>query len=365
MDKVFFLTGAFPPQTGGEFYNYQLSSYFEGLGIEQEIVSLHQQRHYLRLGKIPLVGNILVSLILAIFLYRCKGILVEDHYFSQYLWITNIIQRFYRKKQIITLVHLFYGYDSTDSNDIRRKLNQIKERLRLRFSSLIVTSSDYSKREIVSLGISSSMIHVLSPGLDREKFKLVSQSPIEKTSKKVLCVGNYIPRKGLIFLVEAFSKIDRKEFTLHFVGNSKKRSTYLNQLVSTVNHLKLGNVIFFHDGSNQNHLKELYASSDVFVLPSLQETFGIVFLEAMHYSLPIITTNVTAMPELVTHDKNGILVPPEDSDALAKALTRLIENSELRAEMGKAGKQQVENGYFWEQTSAKFLSLIQSVSVDD
>jgi glycosyltransferase involved in cell wall biosynthesis len=106
----------------------------------------------------------------------------------------------------------------------------------------------------------------------------------------------------------------------------------------------------------------LYSSSDIFVLPSLKETFGIVFLEAMHYGLPIVTTNVSAMPELITDGENGLLVPPADSQALAKALSKLVENPELREQLGERGRQRIKNAYYWEQTSSKFLSLVQSIS---
>ncbi|MEL6462429.1 MAG: hypothetical protein AAFQ91_30105 [Cyanobacteria bacterium J06621_15] len=95
MDKVFFLTGAIPPQTGGELYNYQLSEYLNRLGWEQEYISLHERKKYLRLGKIPIIGNIIVSVIFAVILLEYKGILVEDHYFSKFLFLTNFIHSFF------------------------------------------------------------------------------------------------------------------------------------------------------------------------------------------------------------------------------------------------------------------------------
>jgi glycosyltransferase involved in cell wall biosynthesis len=362
MDKVFFLSGAFPPQTGGELYNYQLSKYLEEAGFEVEYVDLHQKRKYLRLGLIPVVGDILASLVLAVMLYRCNGILIEDHYFSRYLFLTNIIQRFFRKGKIIVLVHLFYGYESDDHFLFRRWLEGIKEKARLSFADLIVTSSEYSKSEIVSLKINPLSVHVLPPGLDREKFELLPQPEEEQENKKVLCVGNYVPRKGIIYLIEGFSKIERKSFTLHLVGNRKNNSTYYNKLLAVVKELNLTDCVFFYDGSDKEKIKYLYSSSDIFVLPSLKETFGIVFLEAMHYGLPIVTTNVSAMPELITDGENGLLVPPADSQALAKALSKLVENRELREQLGERGCQRIKNAYYWEQTSSKFLSLVQSIS---
>ncbi|MEM6403563.1 MAG: glycosyltransferase family 4 protein, partial [Cyanobacteria bacterium P01_D01_bin.116] len=360
MDKVFFLTGAKPPQTGGELYNYQLSQYLEKLGWEQEYVSLHEKRHYLRLGKIPIIGDILTSLIFAIILFKYRGILVEDHYFSRYLLLTNIIQRVFRKGKIIILVHLFYGYDSHDRFVIRRFINKYIEKLRLSFADLIVTSSEYSKSEITSVGINPELVHVLSPGLDREKFKIYppDRNIENQESKKILCVGNYVPRKGILYLIEAFSQIERQDFRLHLVGNRKNNSIYYNQLNNAVKTLKLSECVVFHDGADQENIKQLYASADIFVLASFKETFGIVFLEAMHYGLPIVTTNVSAMPELIEEGKNGFLVPIADSQALAKAISKLIENPDLITKMGEAGRKKVANSYFWEQTCSGFASII-------
>jgi len=370
MNKVFFLTGAKPPQTGGELYNFQLSQYLEKLGWEQEYVSLHEYKYYLRLGKIPIIGDILASLIFAVILFKYKGILVEDHYFSRFLLFTNIIQRFIRKSKNVTLVHLFYRYESNDKFIIRKLIYKNIEKFRLSFADLIVTSSEYSKSEIVSLGIKPELVHVLSPGLDREKFKISpsyhqldsQESKVSQNNKNILCVGNYVPRKGTLYLIEALSQIEQKDFTLHLVGNRKNNSAYYHKLNNTVEKLQLTESVVFHDGADQDNIKKLYASADIFVLPSFKETFGIVFLEAMHYGLPIVTTNVSAMPELIEEGKNGFLVPPADSQSLAKAISKFIENPDLIEQMGEAGREKVANSYYWEQTCFGFASIIENIA---
>ncbi len=197
-------------------------------------------------------------------------------------------------------------------------------------------------------------------GLDREKYN-ISYSSNRSDSKKILCVGNYVPRKGIIYAVEAFSQIERQNFTLHLVGNRKNNSSYYNQLNNAVEKLKLTECVVFHDGSDQENIKQLYASADIFVLPSFKETFGIVFLEAMHYGLPIITTNVSAMPELIEEGKNGFLVPLADSQALAEAISTLIENLDLSKQMGEAGRKKVADSYYWEQSGFKFVAILESL----
>ena len=363
MDKVFFLTGAKPPQTGGELYNYQLSQYLDKLGWEQESISLHERKKYLRLGQIPIIGNILASSIFAVIFFKNRGVLVEDHYFTKYLFLTNFIHSFFLGSKIVVLVHLFYGYESNDKFAIRRFINKIIEKSKLYFADLIITTSEYSKNEIVSVGINPELVHVLSPGLDRDKFKNLSSKSESNSEdrKKILCVGNYVSRKGIIYLVEALAKIKDKCLTLHLVGNRKNNSGYYNQLKHAVKKLKLTEYVVFHDGADQENLKKLYASADIFVLPSFKETFGIVFLEAMHHGLPIITTNVSAMPELIEEGKNGLLVPPADSQALAEAISKLIENPDLIKQMGETGRRKVANSYYWEQTGSEFACILEGV----
>ncbi len=363
MNKIFLITGAVPPQTGGELYNYKLVKYLESSGFEIECISLHKKLAT-RLAKLPVIGNILAAFVLACLLFRCKGILVEDHFLTQYLWLLNIIQRVIRQKKIIILVHSLYGYDTSDRILIRNWFHGVKHKLRLSFASEIITNSEYAKQEIVSLGITPSIIHVLPPGIDRDKFKIIPQDS-KQEKYHILCVANYLPGKGLINLIEAFSQVNRKEFTLHLAGNPRKSSAYYKKMVKMVHELNLTKDVFFDNGADKETIQKLYSTASIFVLPTLKETFGIVLIEAMHYGLPIITTNVAAIPELVTNSENGFLIPPKSSQALAVALSKLIENPELRTEMGEKGHQRVANLYNWEQTCSQFLSIVQKIDRHD
>ncbi|MBO3458289.1 glycosyltransferase family 4 protein [Aetokthonos hydrillicola Thurmond2011] len=360
MNKVFFLIGAIPPQTGGEIYNYKLFQYLELSGYDVDCCSLHK-RLSVRLAKIPFIGNILTNTVLACLLYRDTEILVEDHFFTKNLLFNNIVHRFIKGKKIIILLHSLYGYDSGDTFLIRKWINGIKHKIRLSLADTIITNSEYSKREIVSLGIDTSIVHLLPPGIDRKKLRIVTPTDGQKTDC-ILCVANYLVGKGLIYLIEAFSLVNRKKFTLHLVGNPSKSSSYYKQMNKYVQKSNLIKDVFFHNGADKENIYKLYSSADIFVLPTLKETFGIVLIEAMHYGLPIITTNVGAIPELITDGENGFLVPPANSQKLAEAISKLIENPELRKEMGAKGRQRVSDSYYWEQTCSKFLSIVQTIN---
>ena len=358
MSKIIFISGSDSPETGGELYNYKISQYLKENNIQQEFISFHKYRYIIRLGKIPLIGDLLASFILAILLYKHDGIFVEDHYFSRYLFLTNILQ-IVRRSPIITIVHLFYQYESQDKLLIRRWINGWIERFHLMFATEIITSSEYSKREIESLGISPQRIHVFYPGLDREKLVKLPPSSEDINERKILCVANYIARKGALYLIDAFARIPENEFTLHLVGRADKEFSYYQKILNRVKELGIEKIVF-HDGQDRENIKYLYSTSDIFVLPSLKETFGIVLIEAMHYKLPIITTNVSAMPDLVKDGQNGLLVPPQNSEALANALKKLMTEPELRQRMGERGYR-ISQSFDWDKTSFLFLNLLKSL----
>ena len=358
MDKVYFLTGAFPPKTGGELYNYKLYAYLEKAGLEQEYIDLHKKK-ILRLSWIPVIGNILTHLVLASMLYRCRGLLVEDYYFSRYLVLVNIIHRYLKKGKVIIIVHHFDDYESDAPLSLQKIISKLQKKMILGVANKIITVSEYTKKEIVSVGVNPSSVLVVPPGLDRER--LSSSNEESKSNKTILCVAHCIHRKGLIYLIEAFSKVKKQGFTLHIVGKVNKNSQYYKKVINLINVLGLTQDVFLYERLEQEELNRLYVTSEVFILPSLKEGFGIVLLEAMYYGLPIVTTKISAMPELIVEGENGLLVPPADPIALAEAISELIEKPDLRKQMGERGRQRVIDSYYWDVTSSKFLSVIQNI----
>ena len=102
---------------------------------------------------------------------------------------------------------------------------------------------------------------------------------------------------------------------------------------------------------------QLYQQADIFCLPSVQEGFGIVFLEAMASGLPIVATNATAIPEVVPHGQAGLLVAPGNVAALARALIELLRNPEQRATFGAFGQAHVEQ-FNWSRVTELFIAQV-------
>ena len=152
-------------------------------------------------------------------------------------------------------------------------------------------------------------------------------------------VGLLDERKGVSTLVRAFGNLldAYPETHLLLAGEGRMESSLREQSKSFQTHVTFAG---FRDD-----IPEIMKSIDALVLPSLWEGFGIVLIEAMAAGKPVITTQVSNMPEIVTHEQEGFLVPINDSDALQKNIAKLIDDPELQERMGKNGRETVNQRF--------------------
>ncbi len=111
-------------------------------------------------------------------------------------------------------------------------------------------------------------------------------------------------------------------------------------------------------------LAAYYSSCDIFVHPSVwNEPFGMILTEAMSCERPVISTYAGGIPEIVVHDRTGLLVKPDDTQALADAILQLLNSEKQRGEMGKEGKKRVENKFSWHKTTEVFLEVLEQTKM--
>ena len=117
--------------------------------------------------------------------------------------------------------------------------------------------------------------------------------------------------------------------------------------------LGLGEVVTCVSGISDEELARLYGQAEVAVVPSLYEGFSLPAIEAMSCGVPVVATTGGALPEVVgRHEETGLLVPPDDSGALASAIGRLLEDRSLRVRLGAAGRDRVVQRFTWQVTAA-------------
>lgn len=160
-------------------------------------------------------------------------------------------------------------------------------------------------------------------------------------------------RKGLKYLIEAMPDITAKypNIKLVILGEGPEE----NELKKLVESLKLANHIEFL--GRRKETPKFLKSSDIFVLPSRREAFGMVNLEAMVTSLPVIATKVGGIPEIIENGKNGLLVEPENTSALSGAILKFIKDPELRKKIGEAGYRTVVEKFDAEKMAQEYEKI--------
>jgi glycosyltransferase involved in cell wall biosynthesis len=205
---------------------------------------------------------------------------------------------------------------------------------------------------------------------------------------QILFVGRVSPEKGVHVLLDAFKRVlaqrpNTKLILLGGIGSMPKEyyldladpaeqqdlarfydNDYLQLLRSQLSEHELAHVSF-EGGVLNDSLGPYYRAADVAVFPSVwQEPFGIVIVEAMARGCAVVATRSGGIPEIIESGKSGLLVERNDSDSLASALLKLLDDSALRQRLGDAARQRVENCFTWERVAHhianEYLQLGQS-----
>jgi glycosyltransferase involved in cell wall biosynthesis len=219
------------------------------------------------------------------------------------------------------------------------RLQARAERVSVRRATRVLTVSAYSRRRLTELyGRSGSDIGVVPPAFDADRWSAALAETARTADPErptVLCVCRMYPRKDIGTLIRATDMLRRSVpgVRLELVGDGPQRRV-LGQLVRA---RRLDDHVVFHGQIDFPSLVARYASCDVFCLPSRQEGFGLVYLEAMAAGKPIVACAGTAAEELLSDGTHGRLVPPGDPAALALALQGLLADPALRARMGATG----------------------------
>lgn len=203
----------------------------------------------------------------------------------------------------------------------------------------LVSKENWEKIVLTRAAINPAEIEkVTETVFDREK--LLEKFKIPKDKFVVLCVGQFIDRKGRWIFLEAAQKILEQNHPVHFLWLTPAAPSREDEM--RIEKYNLGDsfrlILSERLGKSRFDVLNFFRLADVFVLPSLFEGLPIAILEAMALGIPTISTNITAIPEAVKPFGTGILIEPSDSNALASAILELKENQSLREELSLAGR---------------------------
>src|SRR5687768_5762038 len=172
----------------------------------------------------------------------------------------------------------------------------------------------------------------------------------DRRERSILFVGRLIERKGVNHLIRALGNVRQRTLArLVVVGDGPERAR-LEQLARDAG---VHDAVEFRGRVSDEELRLAYARADAFVLPSVldarqdTEGLGVVLLEAMNYAVPVIASDIGGIPDIVEHERTGLLVPPANDVALGSALSRVLTDPELSRTLGEAGRRRLHDAFSW------------------
>lgn len=224
-----------------------------------------------------------------------------------------------------------------------------------------IVSTDY-------LGVNTSIFNdsLLVNNTVKERLQLTPENKVVLTATRIIQGRNNILKaKGLINLIQAFSKISSRNSDLRLLiavakAPDRLKNEFDNAYTMLLGYIKLHNIQAktIVKTFTLDEIPEVYKAADVFVLASENETFGQVFIEAMSSGIPVIGTKVGGIPEIIRDSYNGYLIPPNDVSALAHRIEKLINDQPTRDEFIQVGVKTVANKFMLEKQLGNFIKML-------
>lgn len=235
-------------------------------------------------------------------------------------------------------------------------------RLSVGKAARVIAVSAYTRDELArAWAIPRAKVTVVPNGLDRAFHPADAKAVAEFRRRRglperfILSVGTLEPRKNQTRLVQAYAAMHRRDVKLVLVGG---KGWDYREVFAQVERLGLARDVVFAGFVPAEELPWWYRAAEVFVYPSLYEGFGLPVLEAMASGTPVVTSTASSLPEVA--GDAALLVDPYDVEAMAQAISRLLDDEPLRAELVGRGLRRAAT-YSWARTAAETIAVYQDV----
>jgi glycosyltransferase involved in cell wall biosynthesis len=255
--------------------------------------------------------------------------------------------------RLIALVHHPLALETGLSREAAETLRSGEVQVLAHARRVIATSSFTARLLVSDYGVAADRVDVVRPGNDR---KARAQGP-GKAPLALLSVGAVVPRKGYDVLIPALARLSDLPWRLTIVGDLGRDPGAVARLGADVDRFGLAERVTIAGAVSAQRLEALYASADIFVLASRFEGYGMAYAEAIAHGLPIVGTTGGAIPETAPASA-ARFAPPDDADAFAAAVSRLIEDSTERARFGTGAWTAAAALPTWEQSAKLFAEAI-------
>jgi len=207
-------------------------------------------------------------------------------------------------------------------------------------ADFIACISHFARSQLMKLSLPNQWhkLQIARLGIDPNVFR---PAPYRRNPQpfEIVCVGRLVPAKGQHLLLAALAELleQGRGVRLRLVGSGPDRESLEREVAQR----GLSHSVVFEANVNQDRIRDIYAMADIFVLASSAEGIPVVLMEAMAMEIPCIATHVCGIPELIRNQIDGLLVAPSDECGLSNAIARLMDDSQLRRQIGRAGRERV------------------------
>lgn len=228
------------------------------------------------------------------------------------------------------------------------------DRIFLRFFDRVCPLSSGLYSGLLAAGIDRSKMTLIPNGVDIREIDDARPKSKGDGNKRIGYIGQFIERKRLEDLIEAFYLLERSDCELFLIGDGPARKKICREIES-----KNSNRV--HCPGYSSHRLEYLKSFDVFVLPSVEEGIPRCIMEAHVARVPVVGTDIDGIRELITPEQTGLLVPPRNPGALAEAINHLLDSPEIAKRLALNGRKLIEERFSAERMAEQYNSLYRSL----
>jgi glycosyltransferase involved in cell wall biosynthesis len=250
-----------------------------------------------------------------------------------------------------------------DHGPLRRRCQARLDRRTYRRADLLLVASAALAETLCRQGFARHRLRVVPPGRDVARDPVAPCADLRHgRAAAVLCVGNWVPRKGLLDLLDAVTALPPDAVTLHLVGDTEADPDYAARVRARLAAPELSGRVVVHGPLPSARVAGLYLAADVFALASVREPYGTVYGEAMAAGLPVVGWDAGNLPHLVRDGLEGRVVPPGDTAALARALHDLAADEAARRRLGAAAQRRAQSFPTWDDTARMLFSELRALA---
>jgi glycosyltransferase involved in cell wall biosynthesis len=328
-------------QSGGYLYDRKLVAGLQQLGDTVEIISLPHRSYLRELCQQASLGSLVRPGL---------DVMIQDELVHPSVWRINHQLKQQTGIPLAGLVHLFSACARQPL--YRAWLHRLAEQRYIRsVDGLILNSRNTLQQACELVGRDNLPAHVVAVPAGNNFTSTSHKSDAAATGPlRLLYAGNVIRQKGLHILLKALASLPRQDYKLTVAGRLDMEPGYVNAIRKQIKQLQLESQVVLTGPQQSAELASTYQTHQLFVLPSVNEAYGIVYIEAQQFGLPVIGTTAGGAGEIITDDYNGYLIQPDDSATLGRLLASLHADRTKLQTLGNNAQAAYRQHPTWEDT---------------